>query len=206
MSKFVEVHPINPQPRTISRAVSILRDGGVIAYPTDSGFALGCAMGNLEGQERIAKIRGVGIKHNFTLICANFAQAGPLVLLDNAGFRLVKRLTPGPYTFIIEGTKEVPKSSLNSKKKTIGIRISPYPVVQSLVTELGSPLVSSSLIAPEGNEVYTDGWSVFEDFEHQLDLVIDAPIESAQPTSVIDLTAAPPEVIRVGSGDVSFLD
>ena len=206
MSKFIPVHPVNPQTRVLSEAVQVIQDGGVIAYPTDSGYALGCQMGDKDAQRRIIKIRDVGERHNFTLMCADFAQVGPLVLMGNSQFRLVKRLTPGPYTFILEGTKDVPRASLNPKKRTVGIRISDNVVVHSLLEQADGPIVSSSLIMPGDAEPYTDGWSVFEALEHQVDLVLDAPLESVAPTTVIDLTGDVPELIRQGRGDASFLE
>ncbi len=148
MSRYIELHPDNPQTRLVAKVVDALRDGGLVAYPTDSGYALACAPGNKEGLDRIRTIRQLDVKHNFTFICADFAQVGPLAIVGNNAFRLIKRLTPGPWTFILKGTKEVPRMTLNPKKHTLGVRIPDHAITQALVAQFGEPLLSSSS-APE---------------------------------------------------------
>ena len=201
MARYFDVHPDNPQPRSISQVVAILRDGGVIAYPTDSSYALGCTTENQDGLERIRRIRGVDDRHHMTLVCADFAQLGQLVKLDNNAFRSVKAATPGPYTFILPATKEVPRRLYHPKKRTVGIRIPDHVVVRALLTELGEPLLSSTLI-PRGEEApMTDGWTIKEAFDHEVDAVLDAGETGHQPSTVVDWTEGYPEVVRVGAGD-----
>lgn len=201
MARFFDVHPVNPQPRSIGQVVQILRDGGVIAYPTDSCYALGCMMGNLDGLERIRRIRGWDERHHMTLVCADFAQLGQLVQLDNNEFRAVKAATPGPYTFILKATKEVPRRLYHPKKKTVGIRIPDHPVVRALLTELGEPLLSSTLILAGHEEPMTDGWTIKEELDHLVDAVIEAGESGVVPSTVVDWSDGYPEVTRVGVGD-----
>jgi tRNA threonylcarbamoyl adenosine modification protein (Sua5/YciO/YrdC/YwlC family) len=201
MARYFDVHPVNPQPRSIVQAVALLRDGGVVAYPTDSSYALGCKIDNLEGLERIRRIRGLDERHHMTLVCADFAQLGQLVKLDNAAFRAVKSATPGPYTFILPATKEVPRRLYHPKKRTVGIRIPDHPVVQALLRELGEPMLSATLILPGEETPMTDGWTIKEELDHQLDAVIDAGECGAEPSTVVDWTEGAPEVVRVGAGD-----
>ncbi len=201
MARYFDVHPVNPQPRSISQVVDILREGGVIAYPTDSSYAIGCTTENHDGLERIRRIRGHDERHHMTLVCADFAQLGQLVKLDNNAFRAVKSATPGPYTFILPATKEVPRRLYHPKKRTVGIRIPDHPVVRALLTELGEPMVSSTLI-PQGQEApMTDGWTIKEELDHQVDAVVDAGETGHQPSTVVDWTEGYPEVVRVGAGD-----
>ena len=201
MARYFDVHPVDPQPRSIGQVVQILREGGVIAYPTDSCYALGCAIDNHDGLDRIRAIRGFDERHHMTLVCADFAQLGQLVKLDNAAFRAVKAATPGPYTFILPATKEVPRRLYHPKKRTVGIRIPDHPVVRALLTELGAPLLSSTLI-PRGHELpMTDGWAIKEELDHQLDAVIDSGPCGEEPSTVVDWTEGWPEVVRVGVGD-----
>jgi tRNA threonylcarbamoyl adenosine modification protein (Sua5/YciO/YrdC/YwlC family) len=201
MARYFDVHPVNPQPRSISQVVEVLREGGVIAYPTDSSYALGCTTENYDGLERIRRIRGFDERHHMTLVCADFAQLGQLVKLDNNAFRAVKSATPGPYTFILPATKEVPRRLYHPKKRTVGIRIPDHPVVRALLTELGEPLLSSTLI-PEGQEApMTDGWTIKEELDHQVDAVIDAGETGDEPSTVVDWTEGYPDVVRVGAGD-----
>ena len=203
MAGYLDVHPVDPQPRAIGQAVQLIRDGGLVAYPTDSGYALGCALGNQEGKERIARIRHLDDKHHFTLVCADFAQLGQLVHIDNSVFRAIKAATPGPYTFILPGTKEVPRRLLHPKKKTVGVRIPDNRVVQALLAELGEPLLSSTLILPDETAPMTEGWLVKEELDHQVDAVIDAGECGTDPTTVVDYSDGAPEVTRVGAGDTS---
>jgi tRNA threonylcarbamoyl adenosine modification protein (Sua5/YciO/YrdC/YwlC family) len=201
MARYLDVHPVDPQPRVIGQAVQLIRDGGLIAYPTDSGYALGCALGNQEGKDRILRIRHLDDRHHFTIVCRDFAQLGQLVHIDNAVFRAIKAATPGSYTFILPGTKEVPRRLLHPKKKTVGVRIPDNRVVQALLAELGEPLLSSTLILPGETEPMTEGWLVREELDHAVDAVIDSGECGTEPTTVVDFSDGAPEVIRVGAGD-----
>jgi tRNA threonylcarbamoyl adenosine modification protein (Sua5/YciO/YrdC/YwlC family) len=201
VTRYFDVHPQNPQPRSIAQAVQILREDGVIAYPTDTSYALGCRMDNQSGLDRIRRIRGHDERHHMTLVCADFAQLGQLVRLDNAEFRAVKAATPGPYTFILPATKDVPRRLYHPKKRTVGIRIPDNPVVQALLTELGEPILSSTLILRGQEDPMTDGWTIKEELDHQVDAVIDAGESGAVPSTVIDYSEGYPEVLRVGVGD-----
>jgi tRNA threonylcarbamoyl adenosine modification protein (Sua5/YciO/YrdC/YwlC family) len=201
MARYLDVHPVNPQPRTIAQVVSIVRDGGLIAYPTDSCFALGCAIGNRDGLERIRSIRKLDDKHHFTLVCSDFAQLGQFVQIGNAVFRAVKASTPGTFTFILPATKEVPRRLMHPRKKTVGVRIPDHPVAQALLAELGEPLLSSTLLLPGEDEPLTQGWDIKEQLDHQLDAVIDSGECGTVPTTVVDLSGAEPEIIRMGAGD-----
>jgi tRNA threonylcarbamoyl adenosine modification protein (Sua5/YciO/YrdC/YwlC family) len=201
MATYVDLHPDNPQPRRVAQVVEALRDDALIAYPTDSGYALGCRVGNRDGRDRILRIRGLDDKHHFTLVCRDFAQLGQLVHIDNAAFRAIKAATPGPYTFILPATPEVPRRLLHPKKKTVGVRIPDHVVVQTLLEELGEPLLSSTLILPGEEEPRTLGWDVKEELDHQVDLVIDAGETPAEPTTVVDWSQGYPEVVRRGAGD-----
>ena len=201
MARYLDVHPVDPQPRAVGQAVQLIRDGGLVAYPTDSGYALGCALGNQEGKERIVRIRHLDDKHHFTLVCADFAQLGQLVHIDNRVFRAIKAATPGPYTFILPATKDVPRRLLHPKKKTVGVRIPDNRVVQALLAELGEPILSSTLILPDETAPMTEGWLVKEELDHQVDAVIDAGECGTDPTTVVDYSDGTPEVTRVGAGD-----
>jgi tRNA threonylcarbamoyl adenosine modification protein (Sua5/YciO/YrdC/YwlC family) len=201
VARYFDVHPDNPQARIISAVADSIRSGGLVAYPTDSCYALGCALGNQEGKERIVRIRHLDDKHHFTLVCADFAQLGQLVHIDNRVFRAIKAATPGPYTFILPATKEVPRRLLHPKKKTVGVRIPENRVVQALLAELGEPILSSTLILPGEDAPMTEGWLVKEELDHQVDAVIDAGECGAEPTTVIDYSDGTPEVTRVGAGD-----
>ncbi|WP_328532089.1 L-threonylcarbamoyladenylate synthase [Nocardioides sp. NBC_00368] len=203
MARFLDVHPDNPQPRLISQVVDALREDQLIAYPTDSGYALGSRIGNKDGRDRILRIRGLDDRHHFTLICKDFAQLGTMVHVDNSAFRAIKHATPGPYTFILPATPEVPRRLMHPKKKTVGVRIPDHAVVQALLEELGEPLLSSTLILPGESEPEVFGWNVKEALDHQVDIVIEAGETPAEPTTVIDWSDGQPEVIREGAGDVS---
>ncbi|QPL06429.1 MULTISPECIES: L-threonylcarbamoyladenylate synthase [Actinomyces] len=205
MSRYIELHPANPQARLVDKVVDVIKNGGLVAYPTDSGYALACTPGNKEGLDRIRQIRQLSDKHNFTFVCADFAQAGPLAIVGNNAFRLIKRLTPGPWTFILKGTKEVPRMTLNPKKHTLGVRIPDHAITQALVAAYGTPLLSSTFIRP-GNEIpETSGWEIEDTFGHLIDVVIEGPVGSTEPTTVVDLTQDVPEVAREGAGDTSLL-
>jgi len=203
VARFLDVHPDNPQSRLISQVVDALRDDQLIAYPTDSGYALGSRIGNKDGRDRILKIRGLDDRHHFTLICKDFAQLGTMVHVDNSAFRAIKSATPGPFTFILPATPEVPRRLMHPKKKTVGVRIPEHAVVQALLEELGEPLLSSTLILPGETEPEVFGWNVKEALDHQVDIVIEAGETPAEPTTVIDWSDGEPEVIREGAGDVS---
>ncbi len=204
MARYVDIHPDNPQERLLQQVVDALRDDdALIAYPTDSGYALGCRIGNREGRDRILRIRGLDERHHFTLVCKDFSQLGQLVHVDNAAFRAVRASTPGPYTFILPATPEVPRRLLHPKKRTVGVRIPDHKVVQALLDLLGEPLLSSTLILPGETEPRTLGWDVKEELDHVVDIVIDAGETPAEPTTVIDWSEGAPEVLRYGAGDVS---
>jgi len=201
MARYFDMHPHDPQPRLVSQVVEIVREGGLIAYPTDLCYALGCAVGNREGIERIRQIRKLDDKHHLTLVCQDFAQLGQYVHISNAVFRLVKSATPGPYTFILPATKEVPRRLWHPKKRTVGVRIPRHIVVQALLERLGEPLVSSTLQLPGDEEPMTSGWEIKERLDHQIEAVVDSGECGTQPTTVIDLSEDEPEVLRVGAGD-----
>jgi tRNA threonylcarbamoyl adenosine modification protein (Sua5/YciO/YrdC/YwlC family) len=201
MAKYLDVHPDNPQPRLLSQVVDLVRADGLIAYPTDSCYALGCQLGNKEGIERIREIRRLDSGHHFTLMCKDFAQLGQFVLIGNALFRSIKAATPGSYTFILPATKEVPRRLLHPRKKTIGVRIPDHVVVQALLTELGEPLLSSTLLLPEETEPMTQGWEIKERLDHVIDAVIDSGECGAVPTTVVDFSEGEPVILRTGAGD-----
>lgn len=201
MARYLEIHPENPQPRAVEQATAILRDGGLIAYPTDSGYALGAASGNQEALDRIRSIRRLDDKHHFTLVCKDFAQLGQLVHVDNAIFRAVKSATPGPYTFILPATREVPRRMLHPKKKTVGVRIPDHVVVRALLESLGEPILSSTLILPDHEEPMTEGWLVKEELDHLVDAVVESGDVVAEPTTVVDFVDGVPEIVREGAGD-----
>ncbi|HLU42642.1 MAG TPA: L-threonylcarbamoyladenylate synthase [Microthrixaceae bacterium] len=203
MARYVDIHPVDPQPRLVGKVVELLRDGGLIAYPTDSCYALGIALDNREGLERIRAIRHLDAKHHFTLVCADFAQLGQFVHVDNASFRLVKAATPGSYTFILPATGEVPRRLMHPKKRTVGVRIPDHRVTQAILAELGEPLLSSTLLLPDAEEPMTQAWQIDDEIGHLLDAVIDGGDCGAEPTTVVDLSDGVPEVVREGAGDVS---
>ncbi|AXG13360.1 L-threonylcarbamoyladenylate synthase [Intrasporangium calvum] len=206
MAKYFDVHPVDPQARRIAQAVQILRDGGLIAYPTDSGFALGCSLDNPDGRSRILRIRGLDDRHHFTLVCADFAQLGQFAQLDNTVFRAVKSHTPGPYTFIVPATKQVPRRLLHPKKRTVGVRIPDHPVVRALLQAHGEPILSSTLLMPGDEEPMTDGWAIKERLDHVVDAVIDSGECGLEPTTVVDFSDGYAELIRVGAGDPSAFE
>jgi len=203
MARFFDVHPEDPQPRAIGQVVNMLQGGGLIAYPTDSCYALGAQIGNREALDRIRTIRQLDDKHHFTLVCKDFAQMGQFVMLDNDIFRSIRAVTPGSYTFILPATREVPKRLLHPKKKTVGVRIPDHRVVQALLAELGEPLLSSTLLLPDEEEPLTQGWEIKERLDNQVDGVIDAGDTGAEPTTVIDFSSGVAEVVRYGTGDPS---
>jgi tRNA threonylcarbamoyl adenosine modification protein (Sua5/YciO/YrdC/YwlC family) len=201
MARYLDVHPVDPQPRLVAQTVDLLRKDAVIAYPTDSCYALGARMDNHEGAERIRRIRHLDDRHHFTLVCADFAQLGHLVVLDNNEFRAIKAATPGPYTFILPATPEVPRRLAHPKKRSVGVRITAHPVAQAILRELGEPLLSSTLLLPGSDWPLTEGWQIREELDHDLDAVVDAGDCGTEPTTVVDWTSGVPEVVRVGAGD-----
>jgi tRNA threonylcarbamoyl adenosine modification protein (Sua5/YciO/YrdC/YwlC family) len=201
MSQFFYVHPDNPQGRLIKQAVAMIHDGAVIVYPTDSGYALGCHMGDKKALERLCQIRNIDKNHNFTLLCADLSQLSEYTRVDNVAYRLLKNNTPGAYTFIFKGSKEVPKRLLNPKKKTIGIRIPDNIIAQALLTELKEPLMSTSLILPGEQKAEFDPEHIRDILEHSVDLIINGGYLSEKPTTVIDLSEDNIEIIRIGEGD-----
>ncbi|MER7621989.1 L-threonylcarbamoyladenylate synthase [Streptomyces sp. NPDC126503] len=201
MAKYLDVHPENPQPRIIDSVVDTIRKDGLLAYPTDSCYALGSRVGSHDGITRIREIRRLDDRHHFTLMCANFSQLGQLVHVDNNVFRAVKSATPGAYTFILPATKEVPRQLLHPRKKTVGVRIPDHVVTQTLLAALGEPLLSSTLLLPDEEEPLTQGWEIKERLDHQVDVVLDSGDCGTVPTTVVDFSAGEPEILRVGAGD-----
>src|SRR5690606_2159322 len=201
MSQFFQIHPDNPQPRLIKQAVEILRNGGVIAYPTDSSYALGCQLGDKGALERIRRLRRLDDKHNFTLVCCDLSQLGFFAKVDTTAFRLLKVHTPGPYTFILDATREVPRMLLHPKRRTIGLRVPGHPIAQALLRELDAPLMSVSLIMPGEELPLSDPYDMRGLLEHHVDLIIDGGYGGLEASTVVNLTGERPEVIRVGCGD-----
>lgn len=202
-ARYLDIHPVDPQARNIDQAVRVLRDGGLIAYPTDSCYALGCTLDSPEGLERIRRIRQVGKDHHFTLVCADFAQLGQFVIVSNPVFRLVKNATPGPYTFILPATKEVPRRMSHPKKHTVGVRIPDHRVTHALVQALGEPIVSSTLLLPGQEDPPAEGWVVQDLLDQQVDAIIDSGEVGIEPTTVVDLSSGELVIAREGAGDVS---
>jgi tRNA threonylcarbamoyl adenosine modification protein (Sua5/YciO/YrdC/YwlC family) len=205
MSQFFQIHPLNPQARLIHQAVEIIRENGLVVYPTDSSYALGCPVGDKHGMERIRRIRDLDNRHNFTLMCRDLSEISTYAKVDNSSYRLLKSLTPGAYTFILKATHEVPRRLQNPKRKTIGIRIPDHPVAQALLDELGEPLMSSTLILPGKELPETDAYDIRETLEHDVDLVIDGEHCGVEPTTVIDLVDGVPKVVRQGRGSMERL-
>ena len=203
MARFVDVHPDNPQPRAIAQLGGVLRAGGVMAYPTDTSYALGCCIGQAEALERIREIRQLDVRHNFTLVCNDFSQMSEFVRISNSAFRAIKASTPGPYTFILPATKEVPRRLLHPKKLTVGVRIPGTPLVRAVLAQLGEPLVSTTLLLPGQTEPMTEGWQIKEELDHLVDVVVEAGEVSALQTTLVDFSGSEPEVVRVGAGDPS---
>ena len=201
-AKYLDIHPEDPQPRLIEQAVAALEEGGLIAYPTDSCYALGCRLGDADGLERIRRIRQVGKDHHFTLVCADFAQLGQYVLVSNPTFRLVKNATPGPYTFILPATREVPRKMAHPKKHTVGVRIPDHRVAHELVEALGEPILSSTLLLPGQEDPPSEGWVVQDLLGEQVDVIIDSGEVGIEPTTVVDLTGSEPVIAREGAGNV----
>ncbi len=206
MAQYFEIHPENPQLRLIHRAVEIIRNGGIIAYPTDSSYALGCHIGDKQALDRIRRIRQLDDKHDFTLVCNDLTQVSTFTKMGNNAHRLIKALTPGPFTFILDATREVPRRLQHPKKKTIGIRIPIHPVAKLLVQELQEPLFSSTLALPGDDEGLSDPYEIRERLEHELELVIDAGIIPCEDTTIIAFPDTGPVIVRQGKGIASMLE
>lgn len=205
MSQFFQIHPVNPQQRLIHQAVEIIRNGGLVVYPTDSSYALGCQVGDKRGLDRIRRIRALDNKHNFSLVCRDLSEISTYARVDNSGYRLLRALTPGPYTFVLRATHEVPRRLQNPKRKTIGIRIPDHPIALALLEELGEPLMSSTLILPGREMPETDAYSIRKRLERDVELVIDGGSCGLEPTTVIDMVDGVPHVLRAGCGPVDAL-
>jgi tRNA threonylcarbamoyl adenosine modification protein (Sua5/YciO/YrdC/YwlC family) len=205
MAQYFSVHPANPQLRLIRQSAEIIRDGGVIAYPTDSSYAFGCQLGDADAAQRIRTLRGVDERHHLTLVCRDLGEIGRYALLDNWQFRIVKQGIPGSFTFLLPASREVPKRLKHPRRSTIGVRVPEHAVVQALLGELGAPLLSSTLIPAGATEPLNDPGEIRERYEHALDLIIDSGACPLAPTTVVDLAVSPPVVVRRGRGDPARL-
>lgn len=203
MSQYFAIHPTHPEPRLIKRAVEIIRKGGLLAYPTDSSYAIGCHIGDKDAMERIRRIRRVDERHHFTLVCRDLSDIGTFAKVDNAQYRLLKAHTPGSYTFILRATRELPRRLSHPKRATVGVRVPDHPVAHALLCELDEPLLSSTLIMPGEDVPLNDAATIRERLEHQLDLILDGGACDAEPTTVIDLSESVPILVRRGKGDVA---
>lgn len=201
MSQYFQLHPVNPQARLVKQAVDMLRDGAVVAYPTDSAYALGCHIGDKKALDRLRRIRRVDDKHNFTLVCRDLSEISAYAKVSNTVYRLLNAFTPGPYTFILEATRDVPRRLLHPKRRTIGIRVPDNKIVQALLDELGEPILSTTLILPGQTLPMTDAEEIRDKLEHEVDLIIDGGPCRIEPTTVVSLVDDQPVVIRVGCGD-----
>ena len=206
MAQYLHIHPDDPQGRLISTAVKIIREGGVIAYPTDSCYALGCRLGDKAAADQIRRIRNADRNHAFTLVCQDLSEIASYAKVENWAYRLVRSLTPGPYTFVLRATREVPKRLQHPRRKTIGIRVPDHAITQLLLAELGEPIMSSTLTLPGDNYPLTDAEEIRDRLEHQIAAVIDGGPCAIEPTSVIDLEGGSPVVLRRGKGDVSMFE
>ncbi len=204
MALFLTIHPDNPQERLIRQAVEALRQGGVVVYPTDSCYALGCALGDKAAMERILAIRQIDLKHHLTLVCHDLSQLGQYAKVDNSQFRLLKAVTPGSYTFILQATKEVPARTLHPKRKTIGLRVPDHAIALALLAELGEPMLSCTLMLPQEDEPLTDAYDIRDRLAHAVDVIIDGGWCGTEPTTVVDMTEGV-ALIRSGKGDVAAL-
>ena len=204
MSQFFNIHPDNPQVRLIRQAVEIIRSGGVVIYPTDSAYALGCHIGDKAALDKIRRIRQLDKNHNFTLICRDLSELGLYARVSNEYFRLLKAHTPGPFTFILEATSEVPRRLMHPKRKTIGLRVPDNNIVRDMLAELGEPLMSVTLIMPGDEYPLTDPYDIRDLLEYHVDLIIDGGFCGLEPTTVVDLTGDVPEIIRQGMGDLQI--
>jgi tRNA threonylcarbamoyl adenosine modification protein (Sua5/YciO/YrdC/YwlC family) len=206
MAFLLSIHPVNPQPRLVRQAIASIRDGSVVVYPTDSSYALGCLIGDKEAMERIRRIRDADKNHNFTLVCRDLSEIARYARVDNTQYRTLRAFTPGPYTFLLEATREVPKRLQNPKRRTIGIRVPDNAIVRMLLAELGEPIMSSTLLLPGEQAPMTDPQEIKERLEHAVDLVIDGGPGGLEPSSIVDLSGVVPVVVRRGKGDVSAFE
>lgn len=203
MALLLSIHPVNPQRRLVRQAIDAMRDGSVVAYPTDSCYALGCLIGDKDAMERIRRIRQTDKNHNFTLVCRDLSEISKYARVDNSQYRTLRAFTPGPYTFVLEATREVPKRLQNPRRRTIGIRVPDSAIVRELLAELGEPIMSSTLILPGDEVPLTDAQEIKARLEHDIDLVIDGGASGIEPSSVVDLSGEAPVVLRRGKGNVS---
>lgn len=202
MAQFFAVHPTHPQARLVRRAAEIVRGGGLIAYPTDSCYALGCHLGDADAQQRLRRVRGVDDKHHLTLMCRDLSQIAAYAIVDNIQYRMLKLGTPGSYTFILRATREVPRRLQHPRRRTIGVRVPSHAVAQALLAELGEPMLSSTLLLPGASEPLDDAAAIRAALEHELDLVVDGGPCGVQPSTVIDLTTDEPVLLRAGRGSI----
>jgi len=205
MARLVEIHPTDPQPRRIAEIVATIRNSGLIAYPTDSSFALGCHIGDKRATDRIRRIRKTDKNHNFTLVCSDLSEISLYARIDNWAYRLIRSLTPGPYTFILQATREVPKRLQNPRRQTIGLRVPDHAIVQAMLQSLGEPIMSSTLTLPGDDTPLTDVHEIEARIGHEIDLIVDGGTAGIEPTSVIDLSEGTVEILRKGRGDVTAL-
>jgi tRNA threonylcarbamoyl adenosine modification protein (Sua5/YciO/YrdC/YwlC family) len=203
MTVYLQIHPDDPQPRHLARAAEIVRSGGLIAFPTDSCYALGCHLGDKDAVDRVRAIREVDDRHHLTLMCRDLSEIAQYARVDNAQYRLLKATTPGSYTFILEGTKELPRRVLHPKRKTIGLRVPDHPVALALLAELGEPLMTATLTLPGDEAPLTEGWEIQDRLDGRLELILDGGHCGTEPTTVIDLTGGAPALVRAGRGDLS---
>ena len=203
MARTVEIHPTNPQPRRIAEVVAAIRAGGLIAYPTDSSYALGCHIGDKRAMDRIRRIRKTDKSHNFTLVCNDLSEISVYARVDNWAYRLLKAHTPGPYTFVLSATREVPKRLQNPKRRTIGLRVPDHPIVNAMLQSLGEPIMSSTLSLPGDDMPLTDPADIEERIGNQIEMIVDGGNAGIEPTTVVDLSSGAVEVLRAGRGDVS---
>jgi tRNA threonylcarbamoyl adenosine modification protein (Sua5/YciO/YrdC/YwlC family) len=203
MAQYFEIDPSHPQPRLIARAAEIVRAGGVIAYPTDSCYALGCHIGDKDAMLRLRRVRGVDERHHLTLMCRDLSELGTYARVDNVRYRLLKALTPGSYTFILEATRELPRRLLHPRRRTIGLRVPDHPVAQALLAALGEPLLSATLALPDDALPLDDGREIRRRLEHALALVLDGGSCGTEPTTVVDLTGPAPRIVRAGKGSLA---
>ncbi|AMS32930.1 MAG: L-threonylcarbamoyladenylate synthase [Betaproteobacteria bacterium] len=203
MSQFFVLHPTHPEPRLIKRAVEIVRQGGLIAYPTDSCYALGCHIGDKSAMERIRRIRGVDERHQFTLVCRDLSEIGTFAKVDNTQYRLLKANTPGAYTFILKATRELPRRLAHPKRATIGVRVPDHAVASALLAELGEPILSSTLVLPDADEPLNDAEAIRDALEHQLDVILNGGACGIEPTTIVDLSQDVPILVRRGKGDAA---
>ena len=203
MARYLSIHPDDPQPRFLAQAADVLRAGGIVAIPTDSCYSLGCRLGDKEAMERIRRIRELDDRHHLTLMCRDLSEIAQFARVDNAQYRLLKAATPGGYVFILEGTKELPRRVLHPKRKTIGLRVPDHKAALALLAELGEPLLTSTLMLPGDEAPLTEGWEIQDRLDDHLELILDGGHCGTEPTTVIDLTRLPPELIRTGRGPLA---